>query len=213
MARWVEPVVITPDAVFLVPERSVVCPAVPELETDVHELGGASVTFCVRRQLRQVEVLGRVDPRRGHDVPACTPLAHVVEGAEAPGQVVGFVVGGRCRGDEADVPSDGGERREQQGRLEGARRPLTDVGPEHRAVRQKQGVELAALRDAREVLVVLDVRAGEWVALRQTPGGLMVADAEEESVEVELAAALGHIATPLYETEPPFVERFGSGAC
>jgi hypothetical protein len=81
---------------------------------------------------------------------------------------------------------------------------LPDVRPQHGAVCQEQGVELAALGDAREVLVVLDAGAGKWVTLGEPPGGFVVTHTEEKSIEVKLAGSGHALAFRVSQKAPSF---------
>lgn len=122
--------VVAPHAGRLVGDDRVVLPAVPQLQGDVQELGGAGVPLGVRGLGVQPEVTGGLRSRRGDDVPARPAAADDVEGGELAGQVVGGVVGGGGGGDEPDVLGGRRQRGEQRERLQSAGGALGEVVPQ-----------------------------------------------------------------------------------
>jgi hypothetical protein len=86
------------------------------------ELGRALITVAVLGHVVEAEVLRRITPGAGDDVPAGAAAADVIERREAAREVVRLVVGGRRRRDQADALGDGGERGQQDGRVEAPHR-------------------------------------------------------------------------------------------
>ena len=181
--------VVPPNPGVLVPDGGPVLPAVPELARDVKEFRSPLIPQRVGRLVLQREVPGRSVTGGGHDVPPCPAAADVIHGGEPPGQVVGVVVGGGGRRDEPDAFGDGGDGRQQYGRLEAAVRALSDVAVQYWRVREEDRVERSAFRGPGKPLEVGDVGPGEAVAFRQPPRGFVVPGAHEERVQVQLPCA------------------------
>src|SRR5690606_16872952 len=95
----------------------------------------------------EVEVAGCLIAGGGHDVPAGSAAADVVERGESAGQVVWLVVRRRRGRDQANVAGRAGNRGEQDRRLEGAARSPADRIQQDRAVGEEDRVELAPFRD------------------------------------------------------------------
>ena len=166
----------------------VVLPAVPELGDDVEELVGPVVPLGVRRaSSSRLKLRARRRGRGGDDVPAGPAAADVVERGEPAGQVERLVVGRGRRGDQSDVLGHRGDRRQQGrsarglGRSSGRR-----CRPERRAVGEEDASRACrARRSGRAPGSARRPRAATGRS-RVPPGGLVVADAHQEGVEVQL---------------------------
>ena len=134
-----------------VADKGVVVPAVPQPFDDLDEFDGAVVALAVLVMLLAAEIVGFVDGRRRHDVPAGAAAADMVERGEFAGDVIGLVVARRRGGAEADMLGDDGERRQQGQRIEIGHvlRPAGERGEPAVAHRNRVGdehqVELTAL--------------------------------------------------------------------
>ena len=133
------------------------------------------------------EVERLVLKRGGDDVPTCAAAADVVEGGEAPREVVGRVVGrGRGR-DEADSARHHRERGEERQRLGAFSRIVAQVRSDGELVGEEDRVQLTPFRSARELGVVFSRQGVMGLGCRQPPRALVVAGAEQEGVDVKLA--------------------------
>src|SRR5262249_35556459 len=98
-----------PPSLFIEGE-GILLPAVPEALYHIDELCGPRVTRVIVGVLFAVEVAGLGLGPGGDDVPARAAIADEIERREFAGDVERLVVGGRGRGDEADVLRHDGER-------------------------------------------------------------------------------------------------------
>jgi hypothetical protein len=86
------------------------------------ELGRALITVAVLGHVVEAEVLRRITPGAGDDVPAGAAAADVIERGEAARDVIGRIKGRRPGGDKSDALGRGGERGQQDGRVEAPHR-------------------------------------------------------------------------------------------
>ncbi|WHX15739.1 hypothetical protein QFW82_01290 [Streptomyces malaysiensis subsp. malaysiensis] len=126
---------------------------------------------------------------RGHDVPADTPAADVVEVTDTAGQLDGVVVTGGEGADEANALGLGGDARQHGRRLEVVAGTVTDDRLDDRTVGQEDGVECGRLGLLGDRGVVVDRVGGERVAAGQAPGAAEDTRVEDVDVDVEL---VGH---------------------
>ena len=133
----------------------------------------------------------------------------MVQRGEAPGDMVGLVVGRRRGGHQTDVLGDRRQRREQGERLERGHRVAAlqrfDRHVEHRqVVGHEEGVELARLQLRDEALHVAEVEIGVRKGARIAPGAGVDADRPHEGAQLQLltwwtqlhlSAADGHVAS------------------
>ena len=155
----------------------VVVPAVPESGHDLREFARAAVAHRTRIDPGASEVarFHRLDRRDA--VPAGAAVADVVERGEFAGDVIGLVVGRRCRRHQADAIRHARERRQQRQRLQvgnelhGAAERVHVRFARRHAVRQKDHVELGALGGLGDLDIVPDVDVGidlrAWVPPRR----------------------------------------------
>ena len=173
----------------LVGDELVVGPRVPQVASDADELAGALVAVGVVEEAAAAEVLAGERVRRRDDVPAGAPGGQVVERGQLAGQLVGLVVRGVERGDQAEVIGDGGDRRQHRERV-GTADDVEVVDPppllaQAQALGEEEEVEAAALGGLGEVdeRAELDLAAGGGIA----PHGRVV-DAREVGAEDDLLA-------------------------
>lgn len=95
--------IVSPGPGLLVRQDRVSVPALPKSLDDVEELFGALISGLVSRGLVEAEVPRGLGAGCGDDVPSDPSPADVVDGGEAPCQVVGAVVARRSNGDESDA--------------------------------------------------------------------------------------------------------------
>ncbi len=96
-------VAVEPDAAFLVSQEGVVLPGIPQAGDDFVEFDRAFVAGGVVHMGVEVEVAGLVLDLAGHQVPAATAVADVVDRRETAGDVVGLVEGRGGGGHQADM--------------------------------------------------------------------------------------------------------------
>src|SRR5580704_16605871 len=134
---------------------------------------------------------------RGDQIPARPAAAQMIERSEFARDMERLVVAGRGGRHEADMRGVGGERREQRQRLEigdilrRAAQRLHMRLPHAEIVGQKHHVELAALRGAGDVEIMLEIDAGVRLRAGMPPRRHMMAGRIEEGAEPHLAFA-GH---------------------
>ena len=178
-------------AAFLVAYERVVLETVPELPDDLDVLLRAGIAEGVRVLLIEIEIVrGSLGCRR-HDVPAGPAAGDEVERGEFAGEVVGLLVGGGGRRNEAEM---GGERREcgkQRHRLETRHLSASTFrGPTERdrqAVGEEIGVEETPLGGKRELLVKLEVRGAIGRLVGVPPGGDMLSAAGKKGAKLDLS--------------------------
>jgi hypothetical protein len=181
------------DAAGLVEDAGILLPAVPEALHHLHELGRALVAEVVFHVLLAAEVAGLDLGPGGHDVPARAAAAEMVQRGPFARDVIGLVVGGGGRRDEADMRRHRGERREQRQRLqlEGLVRALERAGRRVRraeadAVGQEDHVDLRLLGGLGDVLVVAELRRRVGVGGGVPPGRGVVAEIAHGKAEADL---------------------------
>jgi hypothetical protein len=185
VVEGVDPVGVGVVPAVVVAQDRTVLPAVPELGDDLQELGGAGVAVPVRRAF-DAEVVRLGLARRGDDVPSGPAAADVVQRGELAGHVEGLVVGGGDGRDQADVVGDRGQRGQQGQGLQPAERVVPDVAPQGQPVGEEDRVEPAPLGDLGETLVVADVGDVGGGGARVPPGRLVVPDAHQKGVQMQL---------------------------
>ena len=162
----------------------VLVPTGPQGAGHLHELPGAGVPLGLGRHGGVAVVAGLVVEHGGHHVPPRSPARDVVQGREHPGRVERGEERGGHRAHQADAL--GGPRHRGQ-RREGCQAPAGPAGDVTHAVpvREEHRVEQTAFGGPGEVFVIGDVREAVDRGTRRAPRGLVVAGAEEESVEVQ----------------------------
>ena len=171
----------------LVADKGIVCPAVPERLDDARELICTRVAFGMVRHGIQTEVACRGQIRRRDHVPARTPATHVIECGEAPGDVVGLVVAGGGRADQADVRGRRRNAGQHHSRLQRGDGPEMDLIDDGRVVGQEHGVELGRFRNPRHVHIVLHVDKRSRVTLGKPPGRRHKTGVQDVDVQMQLA--------------------------
>ncbi len=185
------------DAPLAVGDHRVVVPgAFPELVEHVQVFVGDLVAAVVGHLVVQAEVARGVGQVGGDDVPADAAAGQVVEGAHAPGEGEGRLVGGGEGGAEAQVAGHRGHRRDDQqrvvaghlhgfaqGRLGAAAEAVVDA----HHVGQEDAVEGAVLQQLRQFRPVVDVVEAVPLVFRVGPEAVDdVADAVHlEQVNVQ----------------------------
>jgi hypothetical protein len=79
-------------AALAVAEKGIILPAVPEAADDMHEFARALIAFGDIVVLITVEVEACRRISRRHDIPAGAAAADMIEGAEQPSDVEGFII-------------------------------------------------------------------------------------------------------------------------
>jgi hypothetical protein len=83
----------------LVAQEGIILEAVPQLFDHIDMFRGAGIADGMGMLLIEVEVMCRRLGRRRHHVPASAAVADQIQRGEFAGEVVGFLIGGRGRGD------------------------------------------------------------------------------------------------------------------
>lgn len=162
------------------PVEGVVVPAIPQGLGQGDELIGARIALPLAACFTDTEIARRVFAERGYDVPACAPAAQVVERTEFACHVVRVFVIGVDGGDQADMPGDGGNRRQQGEGLEGqadggAARLGRDVAGAANEVGDEEAVEPGRLGQPGGAQPPGQVGTSAGARRRMAPGGRMVA--------------------------------------
>jgi hypothetical protein len=177
-------------------DKGVVLPAIPQLFDQRHHFASAVVAGGVFEMLLFAEVEGDLVAARvfgdrvaeaGHNVPSRPPVADMVDRGEFARQLVGFVVGRRDRGGEADMLGVGRQRGQQGERIGAAvhDRPeeLLAMFAHHQSFAKEDEVDQAALGCLGEAHVGLEF--GELGVLGIAPSDRM-SDALQEDSDMEL---------------------------
>lgn len=141
--------------------------------------------------LVEAEVQRRVRVGRGDDVPAGASTADMVQRGEAASNMIGRVERRRCGGDQPDMVSDGGERRQKRERLErgdrvAAPQRLDRHVENGQMVGHEEGVELRRLQGLGEALQMREIEIGVGIGTRIAPGAGVQADGAHEGAEAQL---------------------------
>jgi hypothetical protein len=194
MVEHVHPVGVEEDPALDVAQEGIVGERVPQALHHRDEFVRPVVAVGVLGMVREPEVPRRVGVRGRHHVPARPAAAEVVEGGEAPGDVVRLVVGGGRRGDEPDALRHHRERGQQRRGVErghgGRALERLDRHVQHReVVGHEEGVELRRLEGLGEAREMGEVEVGVRVAARVAPPGGVDADRAHEGAEVKPAVS------------------------
>lgn len=145
---------------LLVPYERVVLEAFPEFADNVDMLGGAAISVGMRKLRVAIEVLRRQVARRGHDIPAGAALRDQVQRGELAGSRIGLFVGGRGRGDKAEMGGEGRKGGEQRHRFEAGDAGIAafacSTETDSQSVGQEIGIEEPALCRQGETFVKLE---------------------------------------------------------
>jgi len=113
----------------------------------------------------------------------------MVERREAPGDIVGLVVGGGGRADQPDPFRAGRNNRKHDRRFQRSQWAEVDAVRYGRLVGQEDGIEGASFRDASDLDVVVDVEGGARVAAFHAPGCRGETRVQDIDVEMKLPSA------------------------
>ena len=118
MVQGMEPVGIEELPRLDIVREGVVGPAVPQAGHHIEILARPAVALGVRHLPGLAEIERGVRVRGRDEIPACTPIADVVERGETPGDRIGRFERGRCGRDEAEALGDHRQRRQERERIE-----------------------------------------------------------------------------------------------
>ena len=190
-------------AAGLVEQIRIIAQAVPQALDDIDVFARALVALRVRHLRRQAEAFRFPVRARGDQVPAGAPAADVVERGELARQVERVQIGDGGSGHQADMSGGAGEGGQQGQRLKIIRQGSAcqqrgrAFGKAHR-VGKEDGVELAPLGHAGQVLQRFQLRCFGRIDIGMAPGGNVMPDTLQKCAQTHLSLATAH---------EPFLDR------
>ena len=152
-----------------VAHKRIVFVRIPQPLHHLNVFGGTPVAGGIVVMFVAAVIAGGTGIATGHHVPAGAAFADQVQGGEAPGDVIGRVIRGGQRTDQADMPRAHGQCRQQGQRLQAIEVMGRRAFGDELAVDDEQQVEQRRLGLARYLDVPIDVDAGIGRQLRIKP--------------------------------------------
>src|SRR5215831_3017985 len=179
---------------LLIEAEGVLLPAVPKALHHLDELGSPRIPRVVVDMLLAIEVAGFGLRPRCDDVPTGAAIADEVECCKFAGKVERLVVGGRSRGDEADVLRHDGQRGQERKRLHlddlvarARQRSARNIAlPDADAIGKEDEIALAVLGQLRAARVMFEAQRAVGWHVGMAPGGGMISQSADRHPEMEL---------------------------
>ena len=190
-------------AAGLVEQIRIVAQAVPQALDDIDVFARALVALRVRHLRGQAEAFRLPVGARGDEVPAGATAADMVERGELARQVERVQIGDGGGGDQADMLGSAGQGGQQGQRFKiirqgGACQQRGRAFGKAHGIGKEDGVELAPLGHARQVLQRFQPRRLRGIDVGMAPGGDVMPDTLQKCPQPHLSLATAH---------EPFLER------